>query len=125
MKNNELEISYENFVSILMKNPLEIYETLDEEKIDVLHAAVGVSGEAGELLDGVKKWVVYNKELDRQNIVEELGDLTFYMQALMNRLEITREEILESNVGKLLVRYEGLKYSDEAAQGRADKNSNN
>lgn len=37
--------------------------------------ATGVSGEAGELLDAVKKSVVYKKPLDRENVVEELGDL--------------------------------------------------
>ena len=49
---------------------------------------VGVSGEAGELLDAVKKAVIYRKPLDLENVIEELGDLEFYMEGLRQGLEI-------------------------------------
>lgn len=86
--------------------------------------AVGVSGEAGELLDAIKKVAVYRKPVDRANVVEELGDLEFYMEGLRQGLGITREETLLANINKLSKRYEGLKYSDSAAQTRADKQEN-
>lgn len=105
---------YREFVAALAK-------PMGSETLDILHAAVGVSGEAGELLDAVKKTWAYNKPLDRENIVEELGDLRFYMQHLMNVLRITEQEVLEGNVRKLQVRYANG-YSDKAAQDRADKN---
>lgn len=87
---------------------------------DLMHAAIGIAGEAGELLDAVKKTWVYNKVLDRANVVEELGDLNFYMQHLQNLLQISDDEIVEANIAKLRKRYaEG--YSDKAAQERVDK----
>ncbi len=43
-----------------------------------LHAAVGVSGEAGELLDAIKKTWIYEEPLDLENIIEECGDSLFY-----------------------------------------------
>lgn len=108
-----------------LKKPGEaIQAQLTPDKVDVLHMAVGISGEAGELLDAVKKHTVYNKELDRKNIVEELGDLEFYMEGLRQRLKISREETLEANIDKLATgknaRYKDG-YTDAAAQARADK----
>lgn len=88
---------------------------------DLVHAAMGISGESGELLDAIKKHVVYGKELDRINVIEELGDLTFYIHAMMNLLGISEQQVLQHNACKLMVRYEGMEYSDQAAQRRADK----
>lgn len=108
----------------LKKPGAAIRETLTASKIDLLHMAVGISGEAGELLDAVKKHTVYNKDINRENIVEELGDLEFYMEGLRQNLKISREETLEANIHKLATgknaRYKDG-YTDAAAQARADK----
>lgn len=48
----------------------------------ILHAATGIAGEAGEVLDAAKKHWVYERPLDMQNILEELGDIYFYDRAL-------------------------------------------
>lgn len=93
----------------------------DSGDAHLLHMAVEISGESVELLDAVKKRVVYRKELDRQNVIEELGDLEFYMEGVRQELGVTREECLLANKAKLLKRYENLKYSDAAARDRADK----
>lgn len=120
--NAELDtlIDYDEMVMDLAKPGDQILAQLDGPKMHLLHMAVGVSGEAGELLDAVKKATIYNKELDRKNVVEELGDLEFYMQGLRMSLGITRGETLQVNVEKLGKRY-GKVYSDRAAQARADK----
>jgi hypothetical protein len=55
------------------------------------------------------------------NVIEELGDLEFYMEQLRQALLLSREETLAANIAKLSKRYEGLNYSDAAAQARADK----
>lgn len=108
-------IRYDAFVALLFKiDP-------GSNVMNLLHAAVGVSGESGELLDAIKKHWIYNKPLDRTNVVEELGDLRFYIQALMNVLGISEQEVLQTNANKLATRYKGLQYSDKAAQQRADK----
>ena len=41
---------------------------------DLMHAALGLSGEAGEFADAIKKHLVYGRELDRENAIEELGE---------------------------------------------------
>jgi len=108
-------------VSALVKPGQAIIDSLTPEDADLLHMAVGVSGEAGELLDAVKKKVIYRKELDIDNMKEELGDIEFYMERIRQICGFTREEVIEANISKLSKRYKSLSYSDDAAQKRADK----
>lgn len=115
------DIRHEDMVRTLVKKPADIMPQLTEEKVDLIHAIMGISGEAGELLDAIKKAAIYDKPLDRENVVEELGDLEFYIEQLRQRLGITREETLDANIDKLRKRYEGFVYSDQAAHARKDK----
>ena len=114
------EDTYNQFVSDLCKSGEDTLADLTPENASLLHFAVGVSGEAGELLDAVKKAAIYKKPLDRVNVIEELGDLEFYMSALRGQLGITREETMAENMLKLAKRYNNG-YSNEDAQFRADK----
>lgn len=114
-------VNYSEMVHALAKPGEEIVNRLSPMGAHMLHMAVGISGEAGELLDSIKKTVIYNKPIDRDNIVEELGDLEFYMEGLRQRLNITREQCIDANIAKLSKRYSAGRYSDNAAQERADK----
>lgn len=108
------QVEYAEFVKALIKK-------FEDRRLELCHSAMGVTGEAGELCDAIKKEAIYGKEQDRSNIVEELGDLHFYMQDIQNKYDITDYEILAQNAAKLQKRYVGLVYSDEAAINRADK----
>jgi NTP pyrophosphatase (non-canonical NTP hydrolase) len=119
------KFTHQEMVTNLVKPGADIIATLTPESANLLHMAVGVSGEAGELIDAVKKHVIYNKPLDRKNMVEELGDIEFYLEGIRQQTGITREETLDYNIGKLGHRYQGHKYSDAAAQQRADKQGEN
>ena len=112
---------YHDMVKGLCKPGQVLIDQLTPQKAHVQHMAIGISGEAGELLDAVKKYTVYNKTVDLVNIVEELGDIEFYLEGLRQGFGVTREETLLANIAKLGKRYEGLIYSDAAAQARADK----
>lgn len=116
-----LESKYDKMTAALSKAGSDIISELSPEKADLLHMAVGVSGEAGELLDAVKKTAIYGKPLDHKNMVEELGDLEFYMSRIRQIIGVTRDEVLEQNYDKLSKRYSAGKYSNEQAQYRADK----
>lgn len=105
--------SYSDFVNTRLK-PLESVEA------DMIHCALGIAGEAGEFVDAVKKHVIYGQPLDRENLIEELGDLRFYMAAMQNRFGISDDDVLSANVEKLLKRYK-KSYSDAEAKDRADK----
>lgn len=93
---------------------------LGSDVLDLLHSAVGASGEAGEYLDAAKKAWVYNKPLDLQNMREEVGDMLFYIQMFCNTTGTDIISLIEQNVVKLKIRYP-VGYSDQHAQARADK----
>jgi NTP pyrophosphatase (non-canonical NTP hydrolase) len=116
------EETHMKMVSTLVKSGDEIILSLTPAKAHLLHMSIGVAGEAGELLDAIKKWVIYGKPLDRENVIEELGDIEFYLQGIRETLDIAREHTLAANLVKLSKRYgEKLRYSDAAAVARADK----
>jgi hypothetical protein len=124
MPNTKVRISHPDLVAALVKPGQDIIDGLTPEKANLMHMAIGVAGEAGKLLDAVKRWTIYGKPLDIANIanvVEELGDLEFYLEGVRQQLKLQREAILEGNINKLSVRYKSLTYSDQAAQERADK----
>jgi NTP pyrophosphatase (non-canonical NTP hydrolase) len=108
-------------VARLTKPGEDILKTLTASTTNLWHLATGVAGEAGELLDAIKKAAIYNKPLDVENVLEEMGDLEFYLEGLRQALGVEREHVLHANYRKLAVRYQGLIYSDQAAQQRADK----
>lgn len=114
--------AYSKFVQSRSKSGHAIGKHLsaNPDLAHLLHMAVGVAGEAGELLDAVKKATIYNKPLDITNVIEELGDLEFYMQGIRTTLRVTRIDVLQQNVDKLEKRYKQA-YSDYEAQARADK----
>jgi len=111
---------YPEFVRSRTKEPTEIALEIDPLKAALMHAAMGISGESGELLDAIKKNVIYNKPLDIINVSEELGDLEFYLEMMRQALHLNRDEIIRSNISKLTMRYPS-QYSDASAQERADK----
>jgi len=116
-----LESKYDEMTAALSKNGSAIMRDLNPTNADLLHMAVGVSGEAGELLDAVKKSAIYGKPLDHKNMVEELGDLEFYMSRIRQIIGVSRNEVLEKNYEKLSKRYSEGSYSNNQAQKRMDK----
>jgi len=106
-------VTYEEFVCNLIKE-------MGSHAANIHHMGTGLGGEGGEILDATKKVWVYGKELDRDNAIEELGDIEFYAAGLRQMIGVTRHEVLAYNTRKLQARYKGS-YSDAAAQERADK----
>lgn len=119
------ELEHQAMVTKLAKPGLAIIQQLDPRKAHLWHMASAAQGEAGELFDAVKRNAIYDKAIDRDNIIEELGDLEFYLQGIREGLGITREETLRHNINKLMTgdkaRYKSGEYSDQQAQDRADK----
>ncbi len=114
-------ITHPELVKALAKPGADILRNLTPEDCHQWHMSSCICSEAGELFDAVKRDVIYGKTMDRANVVEELGDLEFYMEGLRSSLGISREETITANITKLSKRYAELKYTDKAAQDRADK----
>ena len=120
-----MNTNFKDMVAALVKPGQDIKDSLTAEDCHNLHMIMGLSGEVGELTDALKKSIMYNKPLDRENVVEEIGDIMFYLEGLMQSLSISGQECIEANMNKLLTgekaRYKLGVYSDKQAQDRADK----
>ncbi|HMT01163.1 MAG TPA: nucleoside triphosphate pyrophosphohydrolase family protein [Candidatus Absconditabacterales bacterium] len=105
----------------LSKNdPIDL--TAHQQKL--LHGAIGLSTEANEILDQLKKHIYYGKELDIVNIKEELGDLFRYMAIFYRELGLDMEQTLHDNIEKLRKRY-GEKFDAHKAIHRDTANELN
>ncbi len=115
---------YSLFVENLCKPGFQILVDMKATDAHLVHMAMGVAGEAGELLDAIKKSAIYRKPYDRENILEECGDLLFYIQGVLNYYCVPMEEVIELNRSKLQKRYSEGKYTNAQANNRADKQEN-
>ena len=90
---------------------VERLNELEGQGADVSHlmtAAFGMSAEAGEFTEVVKKIFLQGKPYTEDNIFHmkrELGDLCWYLAQACMALDITFEEVLEMNYQKLSARY--------------------
>jgi NTP pyrophosphatase (non-canonical NTP hydrolase) len=71
------------------------------EKYAIVYPALGMIGEAGEVSEKVKKWLRGDRELDKPELVKELGDVLWYITALADDLGYTLEDVVNMNVEKL------------------------
>tara|TARA_B100001939_G_scaffold263744_1_gene230947 strand:- start:963 stop:1364 length:402 start_codon:yes stop_codon:yes gene_type:complete len=90
----------------------------------LLTAAVGMSAEAGEFTEVVKKIVFQGKPVNEENLFHlkrELGDIMWYVAQACMGLDTTIDEIIEMNVDKLKSRYPGgnfdVHYSENRKEG--------
>ena len=91
---------YPQFVDSLRAHSLN-----DNLLFDMLHSAVGISGEAGELLDHMKKAVWQEHKIDLHYMVLELGDILFYLTSMCNCVGTDIDEVRKLNIEKLTKRY--------------------
>lgn len=103
---------------------------IDDNHTNILFTGWGLQSlmetlsiEAGNILDTVKKQAIYTKDLDIEKLVVLMMDFRAILTALYNHSEINSSPYMAkcANVEKLGKRYEGFKYTNEAAQNRADK----
>ncbi len=96
----------------------------------VLNAALGLTGEAGEVADIVKKAIFHGHGFDpahrpgeeegnTHKIALELGDILYYISIMSHEIGYTLEDIAQMNIAKLAKRYPDG-FSREASQKRVD-----
>ena len=107
------EFDYPKFVDSLRAH------SIDSKGIfDMLHSAVGISGEAGELLDHMKKAVWQDHKLDFNYMTLELGDILFYLTSMCNCIGTDIDEVRKLNIEKLTKRYPDGVFDKERSVNR-------
>lgn len=67
--------------------------------------ALGLAGEAGEVVDDIKKKYFHGRNIDSNHTIEELGDVLWYVANIATQLNVSLDKILQLNVDKLSARY--------------------
>lgn len=69
------------------------------------NGVLGLCGETGEVADHIKKVMFQGHELDKDKLVEELGDVCWYIAILAKGLNVDLETVMQKNIEKLIKRY--------------------
>ena len=77
--------------------------TLEREPI--VGFALGLAGEAGEVVDDIKKKYYHGRDIDPNHTLEELGDVMWYVANIATQMGASLENIMVNNVEKLTKRY--------------------
>ena len=118
MKNHVDFGSYEKFVDAVTSDESTSFLSLSDRLLELdekganierlLTAAVGISAEGGEFTEIVKKMIFQGKPYDQSNkehLIIELGDVMWYVAQACMALEVTMDEVIETNLKKLAKRY--------------------
>lgn len=71
----------------------------------LINGVMGLTGESGEVIDIVKKYLYQGHELDKNKIIDELGDVLWYINLIANATNVDLEHIAKYNINKLQRRY--------------------
>lgn len=69
------------------------------------NAALGLAGEAGEVADLYKKILYHGHQVPALTIVDELGDVLWYVAAVASLEGLSLGDIAHANITKLRARY--------------------
>jgi NTP pyrophosphatase (non-canonical NTP hydrolase) len=122
---------YVEFVDATTSNPSKQYSeflkrlhNLEVEGFPterLLTAAVGMSAEAGEFTEVVKKMIFQGKPVNEENLFHlkrELGDIMWYVSQACIGLDISLEEVIQMNFEKLSARYPEGAFTIERSENR-------
>jgi NTP pyrophosphatase (non-canonical NTP hydrolase) len=89
----------------------------------LLTAGVGINAEGGEFLEIIKKMVFQGKpwnDDNREHLIIELGDIMWYVAQACNALGVSFDDVISTNVNKLLKRYPGGEFDVFYSENRAE-----
>lgn len=77
----------------------------EDPNIELAVIGLGLTGEAGEVAELIKKNLGHGHTLDKTKFVKELGDVLFYLDWAATRVGVTLAEVARVNMDKRLERY--------------------
>ena len=87
---------------------------------NVLYAAIGICGEAGEVSELIKKYAYHGHAIDKDHLARELGDVLWYVSYMAHLFGYSLGEIMEMNQDKLAKRYPDGKFDEERSRNRKE-----
>jgi NTP pyrophosphatase (non-canonical NTP hydrolase) len=109
---------YQNFVDAVTSDVSKDFLALSDRMVELdekganierlLTAGVGINAEGGEFLEIVKKMLFQGKPWNdetRTHLIKELGDTMWYVAQACIALEVSFDEVIQTNIDKLMKRY--------------------
>ena len=87
---------------------------------NVLYAAIGMCGEAGEVSELVKKYAYHGHAIDTEHLARELGDVLWYVSYMAHLFGYPLGKIMAMNQEKLAKRYPDGKFDEERSRNREE-----
>lgn len=87
---------------------------------NVLYAAIGMCGEAGEVSELIKKYAYHGHTIDTEHLARELGDVLWYVSYMADLFGYSLGEIMVMNQEKLAKRYPDGKFDEERSRNRKE-----
>jgi NTP pyrophosphatase (non-canonical NTP hydrolase) len=111
-----------DFAQLLSRlTELDIEKDADVPRL--MTAAFGISAEAGEFTEVVKKMFLQGKPYNQENVFHlkrELGDIMWYIAQACMALDTSIEEIIQMNYEKLSARYPEGSFDVWRSENRKD-----
>lgn len=99
---------FDEYQKVIIK--YDTYSKCDLTEVGFVEKVLGLTGEAGETADKIKK-ILRDKDgvvsdEDRESISKELGDVLWYLASIARYLDLPLSEVASKNVAKLEDRYQ-------------------
>lgn len=110
----------ENDADIYQLDVLKYAPDYQHYKLNVLYAAIGMCGEAGEVSELVKKYAYHGHSIDTEHLARELGDVLWYVSYMADLFGYSLGKIMAMNKEKLAKRYPDGKFDAERSRNRKE-----
>ena len=110
----------ENDADLYQLDVLKYAPDYQHYKLNVLYAAIGMCGEAGEVSELVKKYEYHGHAIDTEHLARELGDVLWYVAYMADLFGYSLGKIMAINQEKLAKRYPDGKFDAERSRNRKE-----
>ena len=69
------------------------------------NCALGLAGESGQLIDLIQDYTFKGKDLDKEKMIDELGDVLWYLSQIAQWADVDFDDVAKANIATLNKRY--------------------
>lgn len=110
----------DNDADAYQQNVLKYAPDHHDYLLNVIYAAMGMCGEAGEASELVKKYAYHGHAIDTEHLARELGDVLWYVAYMAYLFGYPLGKIMAMNQEKLTKRYPDGKFDAERSKNREE-----
>ena len=110
----------EHDADVYQQDVLKYAPEYHDHLLNVIYAAMGMCGEAGEASELVKKYTYHGHTIDSEHLARELGDVLWYVSYMAHLFGYPLGKIMAMNQEKLAKRYPDGKFDAERSRHREE-----